>query len=65
MNVLTREPIQAGNKVQHDSTTANPGKVQLGDYSPAFGVRAGDKVQRDGATENEGKVQLGDYSPAF
>ena len=36
MNISTRNPIQAGDKVRRDSTTENEGKVQLGDYSPAF-----------------------------
>ena len=64
MTKSTSRTIQTGDKVIRDAATVNEGKVQLGDYAPAF-VRAGDKVIRDAATVNEGKVQLGDYAPAF
>jgi hypothetical protein len=56
--------INVGDKVIRDTTTADQGKVRLGDFAPAF-VRAGDKVVRDAATVDQGKVRLGDFAPVF
>jgi hypothetical protein len=53
-----------GDKAAPDASTKDPGKVRLGDWSPAF-VRAGDKVVRDASSKDEGRVRLGDWSPAF
>jgi hypothetical protein len=60
--------IHAGDKVIHNTATANQGKVRLGDTAPMFGpikIRAGDKVIRDTSTINVGKIHLGDTAPVF
>lgn len=59
--------IHAGDKVAHDTATANQGNVCLGDCAPVFSsaIRAGDKVIRDTDTTNQGKVCLGDCAPVF
>ena len=60
--------IHSGDKVIHNTATANQGNVCLGDTAPVFGpikIRAGDKVIRDTSTINVGKIHLGDTAPVF
>jgi hypothetical protein len=64
---LSMTKIELGDKVNHDITTVDQGKVRLGDWSPVFvrPTQAGDKVIRDTATVDQGKVRLGDWAPVF
>jgi hypothetical protein len=59
--------IKVGDKAIRDATTANQGKVRLGDDAPVFApaIRAGDKAVCNTATMNQGKVRLGDDAPVF